>query len=311
MLPKVAIVVLTWNNFTDTDECLDSLTALDYPHYEVVVVDNGSTDDSLSRLRRKWADHVEFVSLTRNRGVAGGYNAGIRYALERGAAFIQVLNNDVVVHPDLLKVLLAVYDSEERVAVTGPLVVYYADRGRLWYGGGVYNRWLGYTRHCGLGRPVPAWGRRQPPVTWRTDYVVGCCMLISRTALVEVGLFDERYFLYLEDVDWCLRAKRQGYVCRVVACPLVAHKVSASAGVRGSTLPGGIGAYYMARNSFLLARKHLLGWQAPVFLFGQLCLRLPRYTLGMALAQRWPSVLAYLHGTRDGLRLWFAAPRGA
>jgi GT2 family glycosyltransferase len=304
MDPQVSVVVLTWNNFDDTDECLASLMALDYANYGVVVVDNGSTDGSLERLRERWREKVSFLALDENRGCAGGYNAGITFGLYSGAEFVIVLNNDIVVSPDLITTLLGGFATGPRAGIVGAMIVYYEDRDRVWYAGGRYNRALGYTRHVGLDQPLPEWARGGALRSWETDYVNGCCMMLSRSFLEDVGLFDESLFLYLEDLDLSLRAKAAGYRCLVVGRPLVAHKVSVSSGRRGTTLPLGVAAYYMARNAFPVARRHVRGLRAPVFLFGQTCVRLPRYVLGMVLAGQWPSIRRYLRGFADGLALW-------
>jgi GT2 family glycosyltransferase len=134
-------------------------------------------------------------------------------------------------------------------------------------------------------------------------------MMFSRPFLNNVGLFDESLFLYLEDLDICLRAASAGYTCAVVGRPLVAHKVSVSSGVRGSTLPTGIAAYYMARNAFPVARKYVRGLRTPIFLFGQFVVRLPRFVVGMVLAGRWSSIPRYLQGSLDGLQLWMQAKK--
>jgi len=300
--PRVCVAVLTWNNWADTDECLASLLQQDYANYFVVVVDNGSRDGSLERLRGKWRAQVEFVALAENRGVAAGYNAGIRKGLEEGADYVLLLNNDTTVSPVLVSRLVEGFAQGEGVVAVGPIIVYYDDLQRVWYAGGVYERWLGRTRHLGLHRRVEAFKPKEGQ-HWETDFVCGCAIMLSGWAIQEVGLLDESYSLYHEDLDWCLRAQAQGYRCLVVGYPLVAHKVSVSAGRRGSNVLAAPSAYFYARNPFKLARKLPGQHNWATFLLGQLFLRLPSYCYQMGIRRDWAGIRSYLAGLRDGLRL--------
>lgn len=306
--PAVWAVVLSWNNFVDTDECLASLLGQDYPNYRVALVDNGSDDDSLCRLKERWAGQVRFLEMGANLGVPAGYNAGLRLALAEGAQYVLLLNNDIVVAPTLISELVRGFGGSDRVAAVGPVIVYYDLRDRIWYAGGVYNRLLGYTRHSAMNKSLSAVapGSRG---TYTTDYVTGCAIMISRRALEEVGLLDESYFLYQEDADWCLRARLKGYTCRVVGRPLVAHKVSLTLGFRGSNVLSSRSAYFYGRNAFRLAQRHLSRWTLLPFLFGQFVIRLPYYCLNMALAREWQGIRRYLQGIRDGLH-WLVQKRG-
>lgn len=300
--PLVYAVVLTWNNFADTDECLASLAAQDYPNYRMVVVDNGSQDGSLARLKERWAPRVRFLEMGTNLGVPAGYNAGLRLALDEGADYALLLNNDIVVAPDLIARLVEAFGRSPRLGAVGPVTVYYDARDRIWYAGGIYNQLLGYTRHAHMDKSLSVLGHRCGRVS-ATDYVTGCAIMLSRRALLDVGLLDESYHLYQEDTDWCLRARLNGYICGVVNQPLVAHKVSLSLGLRGSNVLGPRSAYFYGRNAFKLAHRHIRGVMVLPFLLGQFFVRLPYYCLGMALASQWQGIGRYLAGVHDGLKL--------
>lgn len=215
--PHVCCVVLNWNGADDTTECLAALEASTYPNLTVMVVDNGSTDDSVSRIRVAYPD-ILLLQNEKNLGFAGGNNLGIRHALAHGADAIWLLNNDTKPAPDALSALMAKAKSDPRIAAVAS-ICYYADAPstvQAWAGSRV-NLWIGYS---GLAR-VPredAW----------FDSLNGTSLLISRNALEDVGLLDEGFFVYWEDTEFCLRLRKKGW--RIAAAPdsRVLHKVSAS-----------------------------------------------------------------------------------
>jgi hypothetical protein len=304
----VCSVVLTYDNFTDTDECLTSLSRVSYPDHSIVLVDNGSRDGSGERLREKWGGEVGFVETGGNLGVAGGYNAGIREALAAGAHYVALFGNDVVVQPSILTALAAVLDGDDRVAAACPIVTYHARPERVWYAGGVYDRVFGVSRHRHLGRPLPRLAALRGRTTG-VDYVPTCATLFSRRALEAVGLMDERFFYGHDDVDWCLRARDAGFRCLLLGEPLALHKVSLTTGIPGSTVLSTFTAYHLARSAMLMGAKHHGEARLVPFLFGQAFVRLPYYALAMALARRPNGISAYLRGMWDGTRL-FLLPRG-
>ncbi|HXH20716.1 MAG TPA: glycosyltransferase family 2 protein [Dehalococcoidia bacterium] len=301
--PPVAAVVLTWNNFSDTDECLRSVANLHYQRLSVVVVDNGSTDSSAERLEGVWGGRAKFVRNHANLGVAAGYNAGIREALAQGAEYVLLLNNDVVVDPGLLDALLPAFEAEPRLGTISPLITYYENRERLWFAGAVYNRFLGLARHVYLSRPVTAASKRLGRL-FESDYVPNCSALTPAEAFRRAGLLDEAFFLGLEDIDWCLRLRSLGYRIRVCGRPLTAHKVSASAGFRGSNVLSPAQAYHYARGSILLGRRWSPGIRFVPYFAGQLLVRFPYYSLQMAIHGRPRGIPSYLRGLWDGFRLY-------
>jgi GT2 family glycosyltransferase len=215
--PQVWCVVLNWNGADYTIECLTALTACTYPNLTIVVVDNGSTDDSVSRIKVAYPN-ILLRRNERNLGFAGGNNVGMRYALERGADYIWLLNNDTKPAPDALTALVAKATSDERIGAVAS-ICYYADtpaRVQAWAGSRV-NLWIGYS---GLSR-VP----REDD--W-FDSLNGTSILIARNALEDVGLLDEAFFVYWEDTEFCVRLRKRGW--RIAAAPdsRVLHKVSAS-----------------------------------------------------------------------------------
>jgi hypothetical protein len=222
------VVVLEWNGLADTRRCLPTLAACRMPadwRLHVLVVDNGSTDGSVETLRREFPE-VEVLALAENRRFAGGNAAGIRRALDGGAAAIALLNNDTQADPALFEKLLAALAEDPRAGAAAPLIYYGAPSQRIWYAGARCVPALGFAQH----RAVRALDRGQYRSVEPTGYLTGCCLLASREVWERVGMLDERYFIYAEDADWSLRARRLGYRLLFVPTARLWHSVSASSG---------------------------------------------------------------------------------
>ena len=141
--PAVSVIVVHWMNIGDTVECLASLSLVDYPGLNVIVVNNGSVDFDEAQVRQA-CPGVSIITSCENLGFAGGSNLGIKMAIEQEAAFILLLNNDTIVRPDLITALLPALGSQD-VGIVGPVIAYYTAPAKVWFGGGKYNRLLGYT----------------------------------------------------------------------------------------------------------------------------------------------------------------------
>ncbi len=232
-------VVLNWNGGEDTPRALTSLEGI-----ETICVDNGSSDGSDAVVERDFPA-VELIRAGENLGFAGGCNVGIRRALERGAEWVLLVNNDAVVEPGLAAAL-------ERAAAARPdagllaCKVLFEDGATVMYAGASFRAWLGYSgRRTGFGGP----DRYHELVdVGRAD---GAAMAVSRAAAERVGLLDERLFAYVEDVDWSLRMRAAGYAVVFVPDAVVRHKGSASTGGGASTA----NLYYSTRNTILVAER--------------------------------------------------------
>lgn len=212
-MKKAFVIVLNWNGWSDTNACLDSLARLDYPRYQVVVVDNASTDDSVERIR---AAHPEVTLLQSggNLGFAGGNNVGIRHALEQGADYVWLLNNDAVADPHALTALVELAERDPSVGAVGSRI-FYMDRPtelQAW-GGGWANVWTGRS------------SEHHARVSERElDYLTGCSLLLTRAALERSGLLDDRFFLYFEDTELSFRYRRDGWRLAVAEDSKVWHR---------------------------------------------------------------------------------------
>jgi GT2 family glycosyltransferase len=246
-------VVLNWNGREDTLRCLESLRRVEHASVAVICVDNGSVDGSQRAIRKRFPD-VQLIEAGANLGYAGGNNLGIRRALERGASWVMLVNNDATVAPDVIDGFSEVASERPRAGILAGKV-YFADRpSTIWFAGQRVRTLLGYS-----GRPR-GYGHKDGPRYERvvaTDRAVGALMAISREAIDTVGLLDEGLFAYVEDIDWALRVRDAGF--EVVFAPNARawHGVSASTGgERASTHT----LYYGVRNTtVVLERRRPLG----------------------------------------------------
>lgn len=261
-MKKIFIIILNWNGKKDTLECLDSLGELRSMNYEsrIVVVDNGSDDGSVEVIHKDYPE-VILLENKENLGFAEGNNVGIRYALENGADYVILLNNDTLVDKNLVNELLKVMESDSQTGVLSPKI-YFApgfefhkdryqenERGKvIWYAGGEMD----WQNILGSHRGVDGVDNGQYNHEEQTDYATGCCMMVKREIFEKVGLLDKKYYLYYEDVDFCERAKRCGYKVAYVPKAIVWHKNAGSSGKPGSP----VHEYYQTRNRLLFGFRY-------------------------------------------------------
>ena len=340
--PKVSIILLNWNGWKDTIECLESLYQIDYPNYNVIVVDNHSEDDSIEKIKdycngklkveSSFIDHdptnkpikifeineeklknlnetktsylsnlksitdIILIKNNKNHGFAEGNNIAIRYALENlNPDWILLLNNDTVVSPSFLSEL--VNEKEEDIGVIGSKIYFYNDK-NLIQSTGVKIRWscgevisLGYKhknskhykRHC----------------KHDLDAISGCSMLIKKEVINEIGFLNTKCFLYYEDTDFCVRAKKAGFKIVCAYNSKVWHKTSVS-----SKKISGTSEYYSARNLFLFMRKYADEKQFYVFLLYFLCFKFWFTSFIIIIYHKEPrAFIPFLKGSLNGLKM--------
>lgn len=252
MTPKIYIILLNWNGYSDTLECLESLKKINYPNFEVVVVDNNSSGDDVKIIQEKFGDFVKEIIVTENNlGFSGGNNLGIDFALQDGADFILLLNNDTIVEPDFLGKLLDGFNKNENVGITAPQINYYDNPEIVWTVGGKISKLRG-SGFAYSDKNESEIDKNERVVTFAS----GCCLLIKREVFEKVGLFDEKIFLYVEDTDFCYRSLKAGYKIIVSPTSKIYHKVGSSTSEDLKQIP----LYYTTRNRLHFARKNFYGF---------------------------------------------------
>ena len=289
--PRVVISILNWNGFDDTVECLRSLQAIRYPNVSIVVVDNGSSQPDVSRLRETFGNAIRLIEAGQNLGFAEGNNLVLRQALETGADYVLLLNNDTSVDPNFLDRMVAEAERSPQVGMVGAKIFYH-NSPLIWaVGGGRANFWLDDFRMLGNGQSDrPDWSTHQ------LDFLTGCALLIRMEAIRQVGVFDPRYYLYNEEADLCLRFQHAGWKLAVASEAVVWHKVARSSQYLSPNY-----VYYMVRNKLLLAHKHLPRWRWWLFIpvlvvkegFGYMVLATRRRAWGSLFAS-WAGILDFL-----------------
>jgi hypothetical protein len=262
---KVAVILLNWNGKVDTLDCLESLQRVEYAAFEVIVVDNGSQDDSVAVIRARYPS-VTVLETGANLGFSAGNNVGIIYALGHGADYILLLNNDTVVDPQLLAVLTQTSQNFPDSGFLGAKIYFFAEPRRIWYAGA---RWFPYKadfEHIG-GNQIDNgvdWEK-----TEETAYACGCALFVRREVIESIGMLEPSFFALWEECDWCYRAQRQGFKTLFVPDAKVWHKVSASFS-GGAFRPHY--QYYYSRNRLLWIERNQ-PWREKIRLYRRVILK--------------------------------------
>ena len=246
---KVSIIIINYNGADDTLECLDSLSKIDYPDYEIILVDNASSDASftLNEVHKNFPA-VKILAFPRNFGFAGGNNAGIKDALDGGARYALLLNNDTTVASDFLSQMVKAAKSDRNIGIVGAKIYYFAEKNRIWYNGSIFS-WINGGRHIQDDAIDENPGDKE---IRNTEYVTGCALLIKKEVVEKIGLLCEDFFMYYEDIEWSLRARGAGYKTVVAPAAHIWHKVSRSASKMGAPVIH----YYNIRNTLILTKAH-------------------------------------------------------
>lgn len=297
---SVAVILVNWNGFDFTRSCLESLRKVDFPDFKVFLVDNASQNQEGPRLKKLFPE-IALIENSENLGFAGGNNVGIRYALMQGFSHVLLLNNDTEVEPDFLGEMIRKMNQSLGIGVVQPLILFLHDQKKIWSAGG---KWI-----SSLGSAVTL-GDREPVVNYRfkkqeLDWATGCCMLISREALLQAGLLNEQYFAYFEDVEWSLRFRKAGFRIALAEKAVIYHEAGASSKKKNpeGTLSPKV-FYYNVRNQFFLIRSlHQSSWDLFQTLV-RVIFHVGRFSLWMGyflIRGRFQKMKSVAKGIRDGL----------
>jgi GT2 family glycosyltransferase len=247
--PRVFTIVINWNQLNLTLECLESLSQSIYPNNTIVVVDNGSTDESPKSINDRFP-LLTLIECGENLGYSEGNNRGIEFALREGADYIFLLNNDTIVDPHMLSKLVDVAESDPTIGITGPTMFYMDPQDILWGG----ENWIDWRKANTVRSAMGAKINLLLPENMEprsTDYIDSCAILIKREVIEKIGMMDCKYFINFDDLDLNTRARKAGFRVMYVPTAVMWHKVSAAMGLASPAT-----TYYMTRNSLLFFLTH-------------------------------------------------------
>lgn len=244
MSKKVAIVLVNYNGENFQNECVESICNMEYRDFDIIIVDNGSKDNSVQMIKDRFKD-VILIETGENNGVAKGNNIGIQYALDNNYEYILLLNNDTEVDKYMLGNMMK--RANEKTLVTCKMY-YYEPQNRIWCAGGKINWKKGTTTHFGENENDIG----QYDNSKYVEYTPTCCLLIHRDTFEKIGLMDEKYFMYYDDTDFCVRANNNGFKIWYESTAKLWHKVSSSSG----GLESKISIYYGTRNRLYFIDKY-------------------------------------------------------
>ena len=295
-MKKLAIIIINWNSLELTSDTLKALQHCSFRDFDVVLVDNGSTDGSGEILRHGFQETINLASPA-NIGFTGGNNLGMQYALDKGYSYIMLLNNDVDVNPDFLEPLISRMDADPQMGAIQPLIMFHHNRKLVWNAGGKYLNWFGVSKTLTI--PPEATSFRQ------TDWITGCAFMIKAEVLRKVGLLEEKYFIYHEDVDLSLRIRKAGYSLWIEPDSVIYHIAGMSQKAKTKGKEGFVSPkvhYLNARNRIWTIRKYTKPLEWPS-VFTYQCLYMLTVSIYFILRGRFGKFNAWWSGIRHGLGL--------
>ncbi|MFX0116833.1 MAG: glycosyltransferase family 2 protein [Candidatus Hodarchaeota archaeon] len=223
--PPAVMIIVNWNGLEDTKTCVNSALNLSYPNRQIIVVDNGSTIDETKTLKELYKDRIHALRTEENNGYSAGINLGIRYVLNNipDTKYFLIANNDVVFEQESLKKIIAFMETHPSIGIAASKIL-------LMKGDVVFSvgqKWdlrTGFVRNVGYGER----NKSESTEPFEIDCVPGAAFIVKRKVIEKIGLFDEKYFLYFEEPDYCLRARRKGYKTYLVPESIVYHKPATS-----------------------------------------------------------------------------------
>lgn len=305
---QLAIIVVNWNSYTLTNDTLESLYQTNYRDYDIVLVDNASTDDSVVQLKQNHSNII-LLQNENNTGFTGGNNKGMQYALDHGYEYVLLLNNDVAVEKDFLEPLINALEENEKLGAVQPLIYFHHDRELVWNAGTQFNPWTGVTKTNGYeykdqGQQLKTRELKLKTSYQKIEWITGCAFMVKTKALQKIGLLYEPFFIYYEDVDLSFRIKQAGYELGYVNSSVIYHIAGMSHKSSTKTAEGYISAkvhYLNARNHIWLLKKYTKLLYAPTVIIYQ-----SAYYIGVGiyfiLRGRWQKLKALYLGISEGLQ---------
>lgn len=289
--PFVVCIILNTNRRDDTLECLDSLSKNNYSNFKTLVLDNHSTDGSVEAIQNRFPE-VQIIPIGENRGYAGNNNVGIQAALGQQADWVFILNEDTILDPECLALLMEEATKNAQIGIVGPMVYHHDEPNIIQSAGGLLGP---HWQSIHLGKDEKDTGQWQKP--HEVEWISGCAIMVRRQLIEQVGMIDERFFYYWEETEWCIRARKAGW--RIVHVPVaqIWHK-----GVQRNYTPPPSLMYYSTRNRLLTLKKH----KAPISVISRAWFEILRTLVSWSVKPKWRSMRihrdAMLQGSIDFLR---------
>lgn len=289
-MPKVAIIILNWNGLSDTIECLESVMQLHYRAFEVVVVDNASSDGSVEAIKRDYP-HVNMLCNQENLGYTGGNNIALRHALDQGFQYFWLLNNDTIVDPYSLSEMINIAESSPDVGLLSPVIYHYDNSEEIQFCGSYVDAKRYNINHFKSIDDYIKYASETEISLW------GTALLIKRRVVETIGFLDDNLFAYYEDCDYSCRTARAGFKNIVTLNAKVFHKDSRSTGSRTAPLQ----VYLRFRNNYLFWKKNISGTDR-FFFFCKALGSTVSYISELHKKDLWESADACLDGFWHGVR---------
>jgi len=298
MNPSVGIIIVNWNSYEVTSACLTSLRDCTYSSFEVIVVDNGSNDRSGDQLKQDYPE-VTLLKNSENLGFTGGNNRGIEYALESQKELIMLLNNDTIVTPGFMDPLIDTLRTDSGIGAIQPKIMFNQERDIIWNAGSEYSKLWSLTKTKGIGEKDLGQFDKEGKIPW----VTGCCFLVRSDVVREVGILDDRFFIYYEDTDWSFRIAKAGYDLWYSPDSKIYHEVGKSNDNRDSFGEGNLSPfshYVTIRNHIFIIRKYTKGISLMTSYLYQIY-KLGGYTLYFLFKKRFRKLSASWRGALHGM----------
>jgi GT2 family glycosyltransferase len=295
-LSSISVLIVNYKNCSDTIDCVKSVVNQNNSPVQIIIIENGSNDGSYERLSNAFPN-VVIIRLKNNLGFAGANNVGIKYAIEHGADYIFLLNNDAYVEPNTIQHLLDAFEKDPKIGIVGATVLDYYHPLIIDNKGAIINFYTGYSDFVDHG-VIYQFNNKFNDV----DYACGAAMMIKREVIDAVGLMSEFYFLYGEEKDYCLRVKLKGYRIVATTAAAVTHKGSSTM----KKFPG-IKNYYFHRNRFLTMKLYSNWHQYCFAILHSVFFILPYYLVSYLFRNSNPrnglhEVRNFVRGVLDGIR---------
>ena len=297
--PKIAIIIINWNTYQLTFNCLKSLEECTYKNKTFFFVDNGSKDGSGDRIALEFPE-INYIKNKKNEGFTGANNKALKVILQQNFDYVLLLNNDTEVKPNFLSLLEASMDSDKNLAATQPLILDFPNKNTIWSAGGSFNTFFCFfkTKYKGIIY------KPKLKIETSTQWISGCCILVKIAVIKKVGLLDDRFFAYFEDADWSIRMTNLGYKLGVVPKSIIYHHTSGSTKKNNTSNEGNLSPYahYLnVRNHIYLIKKHTFFNSIGSCIYQ--ILKITSYSIYFILRGRFEKFKMVWRGVLDGIKM--------